>query len=381
MSPRSARKRIRKDASRGRSRQSVILLAVAAVCLWVMMSDRSGTLNPQILELAGPATETKGLLLSDAERMSLHNSTQELLHVTTDAPFELSTYDYYSPANPTKYTLPPPIRTNETTVVIVLSSRTHFDRRAVIRDTWAKSNNNVYFVIGGPEPNNQGDRDLSNPLSVSSILMKEQELYGDIIDSIHPDSYRSLPFKLHFGMKWVVNNLEQVNWVVKADDDQIVRLRLLQFFVLRKFNPDHPSVVGAIVVNAQPHRSGRWAEDPKFKGEYYPPWAFGSAGYIVSRQVAEYIGKHDSLHYYQGEDAGLGIWLAESSLQITWIDTPEVNKDKVCDPRFYIIGHDLTVDEIKGCYDTLGDSIPDRKSIISFAAARKDQHPGKIASW
>lgn len=49
------------------------------------------------------------------------------------------------------------------------------------------------------------------------------------------------------------------------------QVKLLQFFVLRKFNPHHPIVIGNIVVGAPPHRKGKWAEDPKFKGEVYPP--------------------------------------------------------------------------------------------------------------
>lgn len=128
----------------------------------------------------------------------------------------------------------------------------------------------------------------------------------------------------------------------------------------------------------QPQRSGQWAEDPKFQNETYPPRAFGSAGYIVSRQVAEYIGHQKTLHYDQEEDVSLGIWLAESNLQVTWIDMPEVTKDKVCDNRFCIIGHELTPDEIRECFDSIGDTIPPRKSIISSSAGRRDNYPSII---
>lgn len=378
----------------GTNRQTTILLTLLVVGALCWMASDSGAIDTEILltrtasatsSISSTTATTNGLLMTAAETKAYEAAGQELKAATSSTTTDeelvegTDSFNYRSPIHRTNYTLPDPVSTEETTVVLVLSSRQHFDRRSAIRDTWANQNNNVYFVIGGPVASNHADMDMSNPLSVSSLLMKEQELYGDIIDSVHPDSYRSLPFKLHFGMKWVVQHLGQVNWVVKADDDQIIRLKLLQYFVLRKFNPDHPSVIGGIITNAQPHTSGKWKEDPRFTGAYYPPWAFGSAGYVVSRGVAEYIGNQDDLYYYQGEDAGLGIWLSESSLQITWIDTPEVNRDKVCDPRFYIIGHDFTVDELRGCFERLGDDVPDRPHIISFSAARKDQHPKVIS--
>jgi hypothetical protein len=77
----------------------------------------------------------------------------------------------------------------------------------------------------------------------------------------------------------------------------------------------------------------------------------------------------------------LGIWLDESPLQVTWIDTPEMNRMKGCEDKYYMIGHDLTVDEIKACWNALGDNVPDRKSIVAFGAGRKDQHPTKISGW
>ena len=98
----------------------------------------------------------------------------------------------------------------------------------------------------------------------------------------------------------------------------------------------------------------------------------------MSRAVADYIASKEDLYYYQGEDAGLGIWLHESPLQITWIDTPELNKERACEPKYYIIGHDWPIDGLKACFNSLGDQVPERKSIIAFAAGRKDQHPAKI---
>lgn len=291
--------------------------------------------------------------------------------------FDPAKFNYMVPAVPTTYTLPPPKRTNQTAVVIVLSARSNFERRAVIRETYAKDNDNVYFVIGGPVPSDVQDMDRFNPLSTSSMLFQEQEHFGDIISAIHPDTYKSLPYKLHFSVRWIMRNIENCKWIVKADDDQLVRVRLLQYFLLRKFNANHPIVIGCISIGSRPHTSGKWAEDPHFKENVYPPWAFGSAGYVISRPVAQYLADND-LYYYQGEDAGLGIWLSESPLQVTFIDSPELENYEKCHDRLYVIGHDLSVDAIRNCFNEIGDTIPTRPHIVAFSAARKDQFPHVI---
>jgi len=359
-------------------RQGVVCFAWIVATMWpiVLFLPDPSSIFPLLFER--PPIVVQNMPDPHADNKGVFASVMDQLNGRTEAPFEQSKYQYGFPVKATENTLPPPMRTNETTVVMVLSARNHFERRAAIRESWAKENDNIYFVIGGPNVTNKDDTDRTNPLSVSSLLFKEQELYGDLIDSIHIEGYKSLPFKIHFGMKWIVNNLPQVHWVVKADDDHIVRIRLLQFFVLRKFNPSHPIVIGGVVLNAQPHRSGKWAEDPRFTATVYPPWAIGSAGYVVSRAIAEYIGSQDDLYYYQGEDAGLGIWLSESPLKVTWMDTPELNNFRNCEPKYYIIGHDWSAQDIKACFGLLGDNVPERKSIVAFAAARKDQHPGKI---
>ena len=213
--------------------------------------------------------------------------------------FDPKRFNYRQPAVPTKYTLPSPKLTTThppSMVIICFSSRDNFQRRAVIRETWAKGHDNVYFILGGPVPGHYKDMNMENPLSTSSLLFLEQEKFGDIIDTIHPDTYKSLPYKLHFAMRWIMRNIETVDWIVKVDDDCLVRVNLLQFYVLRHMNPNHPMVIGTISVGARPHRSGKWAEDPHFRPNQYPPWAFGSAGYVVSRPVAQFVADND--HYY-----------------------------------------------------------------------------------
>ena len=292
--------------------------------------------------------------------------------------FDPNKFDYQQPALRTDYNLPPPIPTNQSAAFLVLSARYNFEERAAIRETWAQGNDNVYFVVGGPVPSDRHDMDRSNPLSTSSLLFQEQERFHDIIDVIHPDTYKSLPYKLHFSVRWIMKHCQHVKWVVKSDDDIFVRVKSLQYYVLRQLNHDHPLVVGKIVTDHKPHRKGKWAESAKFLGKVYPPWPFGSAGYVMSRPVAQYIATTDDLFYFQGEDAGLGIWLDQSPLNVTFVDSPELHKDEYCQEKHFIIGHDLGVEAMRKCWHNIGDTIPQIPHIVAFSASRKDMYPNII---
>jgi hypothetical protein len=302
--------------------------------------------------------------------------------VETEPPFQYAKYNYSLPAIRTNYTLPTePKPTNETIAVIILSERSNFERRQAIRESWAQNHSNVYFIIGGPEPDNLEDKDSSNPNSTSTRLFEEQSTFGDILDTIHPDTYKSLPYKVHFAIQWISKhpNMKQVQWIVKADDDAVVRINTLRQGVLRKFNPSLPIVVGRMEANSRPHRAGKWAEDPKFAEFEYPPWSYGSTGYVMSRPVADYVASEKSLYYYQGEDTSLGIWLYESPLDVTWIDSPQFTlEDWRWGTHTYsaIIGHDLTPEAIRECFEKYQDPLP----LADYHHVNHIQQKGRIFS-
>ena len=283
-----------------------------------------------------------------------------------ELPFQASKYNYSLPAIRTAYALPTvPRPTNDSNVaVIVLSSRYNFGRRRAIRESWAKGHRNVYFVIGGPEPDNEEDMDMTDPNSTSSRLLQEQHQFRDMLDTIHPESYRGLPYKLHYAIRWIGQNpeMKHIQWVLKVDDDVVVRLRTLQHYVLRQFNPLIPMVIGRMEPHSTPHRTGKWAEDPNMLHETYPPWAYGSTGYVMSRSVIDYVAAEESLYYYQGEDVSLGLWLYASPLDVTWMDAPYFslqrnpkNQEYIDHTDSVVIGHDLTVEALKGVSETWSD--------------------------
>ena len=300
--------------------------------------------------------------------------------------FEPPKYNYKLPPVRTKYTVTDPILKEEEDeelptnklLVFVMSARSNFERRQAIRETWGKDHANLLFVIGGPEPH----QPESEKQQMTNMLFNEQNDHQDLLDSIHPESYRSLPYKLHYTFQWVRNQTlgdpdimqtkiaQQWDWFLKVDDDVVVRIPMIERLLIRKYNPHQPIVIGDIIKAARPKKEGKWAEDPHYDATYYPPWPRGAVGYIVSRPVAEYLGTTPDLYYYQGEDAGLGIWLEEAHKHfgegdLTWIDSPAFDYRKGCSGDLLIVGHNLSPDEIRSCYNEIGGNvIPTHKSRI-----------------
>jgi Galactosyltransferase len=293
-----------------------------------------------------------------------------------DEPISLD-FDYDSPAVERYDTLLDPNVPNASSplVVLVLSKREHFDRRSMIRQTWGKAyTTSLYFVIGGDTSNNYN-------LTIDSqeqrqFLLDEQGTHRDLLDTRHPESYRSLPHKLRYAIRWVIftcqNNNIEVNWILKVDDDMYVRNKNLST-LFSLLNPQTSTVLGQIQRNLPVQRHGKWAEDVTYyqKHPIYPPWPLGSCGYVMSRAVANIIAQrydHDLqrietkdrskifLRTYQGEDTSLGIWLAQSN--VNWINSFHFVNHGHCAMQSkpdavlpWSIGHRITPYLMQQCYD------------------------------
>ena len=308
---------------------------------------------------------------------------------TKNLPFQRSKYNYSLPAIRTTDTLstpPKPSRSqgaSSNLAVIVLSARANFDRRQAIRETWGRHHPHVFFVIGGPAGsqlmNNGADADVNddmNRTAVTARLFEEQQQYEDLLDTIHPDTYRGLPYKLDFAITWIGQHegMKHIQWLLKVDDDVVVRLNTLEYHILRNFNASSPSVIGRIEPNSKPAIDGKWAEDPRMELATYPPWAYGSTGYVLSRPVMDYIASHPSLYYYQGEDVSLGLWLYESDLDVAWIDVPGFRVLKLWHDQQYsvVLGHDLSTEAMRNVFGSWKDPKPTSSGTLTRPSSNHD---------
>jgi Galactosyltransferase len=309
---------------------------------------------------------------------------------------EFDEYNYNALAIATNTTLTDPhvkiFEGNSTSVLtLVLSAREHFERRQTIRETWG-SGHVIYFVIGGNlvEARNVSKEEYS--VKVQSLLEAEQIKNRDIIDSIHPESYASLPHKLKFALNWINENyfvkLPTPNvpeWIVKVDDDSYARITALYQSLLVPFSStsihgQNKILVGNLQLDAPVSRAGKWSQPGRIYPHHtYPTFALGSSGYAINRAIVKYIGEqyqYDSgdlkqlqvterenlvdsrmrLQIYQGEDVSLGIWLEEAHQHFQeeptlFIDSPYFVTDADCYKLDSLsIGHSLTAKQMLDCY-------------------------------
>lgn len=113
-------------------------------------------------------------------------------------------------------------------IIFVESRTTGFERREVVRSTWAKKEDvlnlglSVFFLLG-----------LSESQEVMQQVVAESQHYRDIIVADFMDSYRNLTLKTIAGLRWVEQHcLSSATFpplfVVKADDDVFIDIFALK---------------------------------------------------------------------------------------------------------------------------------------------------------
>ena len=115
-------------------------------------------------------------------------------------------------------------------VSFVHSSMERFSQRNIIRSTWASEkivNNKkakIVFVLG-----------KSYNSSLQEMINNEIQTYDDIVQYHFIDSYRNLTYKHFLGIRWVQHHCPHAKYLLKTDDDVIVKIH-----DVIKFTQDSP---------------------------------------------------------------------------------------------------------------------------------------------
>jgi hypothetical protein len=123
-------------------------------------------------------------------------------------------------------------------LVYVHSGPTNYQRRIVIRETWATRtlfpDLRLVFMIGKTLDQN-----------LMKAIQYENELYQDIVQEDFIDSYKNLTYKGIMALKWISIYCSKTKYVLKVDDDIVVNtftlINHLKF--LDKHNPNKHSTI------------------------------------------------------------------------------------------------------------------------------------------
>jgi hypothetical protein len=144
-------------------------------------------------------------------------------------------------------------RVNTTLLVIVISAVDNFERRRMIRESWASKDGvmvagnsvQVVFLVG-----------LSSNQSTTLTLKNESIVHRDIIQVNVNDAYSNLTSKSVAFLHWAHTHCPKVDWVLKCDDDNYVNgkflLTLLNQLATKKGSDF--SIYGKIVPTLIPER-------------------------------------------------------------------------------------------------------------------------------
>ncbi|XP_058845984.1 beta-1,3-galactosyltransferase 5-like [Acipenser ruthenus] len=239
-------------------------------------------------------------------------------------------------------------------LILVTSAPWHIEQRNAIRNTWAKklgeetSSWQALFLIGQP-----------SEMGISSDILQEHRIFGDILVGNYADSYRNLTLKVMHGLRWSVEHCEP-QYILKTDDDCFVNTDRLARF-LADYNVVKTGLyVGSLFAEGKRHvirdpLSKWYVSREDYWEDEYPPYASG-IGYVLSLDAATRIMKAaEHVPPVPMEDAYVGILAKEA--EITVRSSARFTKHnvnwRVCNYRYLMVIHNLDIGALKSAQQNM----------------------------
>jgi hypothetical protein len=171
----------------------------------------------------------------------------------------------------------------------------HFEKRNVIRSTWAnvtllddEYDLKVFFSVG-----------KSKKKSINRLITKEAATHKDILQESYIDSYNNLTSKVIGSLKWASVNCSNTHFLMKVDDDAIVNTKLVVSTLKEKIRAASglnstsdlvfkKVIIGDVSESCGPIRNPKskyYVAEKYYNDTMFPVFAFGSA-YLLSSDVA-----------------------------------------------------------------------------------------------
>lgn len=230
----------------------VLMLLIIALYLTMKDAELTGGLSSTLLDLA----------------MGVNATPVEYLRIDLDLLSQQATCQH-----------------DDRLLVYILSSINNFQRREVVRSTWASKQNGTCFVfVTGEVPGLMRDAG-----QLQMRVNQEKRAYGDVVQINHIETYANVVFKEVAALQWSQRFYPNISYLFKTDDDLIVDTLLLGLmanllatgsspansFVL-KFNP--LLVSNLLSSDRQSFFRGAWSME-------YQPTLRGSHKFSVNETV------------------------------------------------------------------------------------------------
>ena len=164
-------------------------------------------------------------------------------------------------------------------LVVVHSSTTNFQRRRLIRETWASKhvmttrNLRVLFVLG-----------LTAKAAVQAQIEVERVVYEDLIQGAFRDTYHNLTHKGVLAYRWIHEHCPQAQLILKVDDDMFINPFLFYEVYFPRFSRQRRTIACHVrPKNTSPieRKKGKWVVmEDEFRGYRFYPFPYCN-GYVV----------------------------------------------------------------------------------------------------
>ncbi len=203
-------------------------------------------------------------------------------------------------------------------LLVIKSSPVNYDRREVLRKTWAKErkHNGAWirriFISGTTDTGFEKQR-------LNKLLEFEHREYNDILQWDFDESFYNLTLKQILFLEWMERNCPNARFLLNGDDDVFASTGNMVEYLqsLKDNNGSKHLFAGHLIVNAHPIRgsgSKYYIPVQVHKPGTYPPYC-GGGGYIMSGYTAMVIYEmSQSIAFLPIDDVYMGMCLAKAGL-------------------------------------------------------------------
>ncbi|XP_037626754.1 N-acetyllactosaminide beta-1,3-N-acetylglucosaminyltransferase 3-like [Sebastes umbrosus] len=203
-------------------------------------------------------------------------------------------------------------------LLVIKSSPVNYDRREVLRKTWAKErlHNGVWirriFLSGTMDTGFEKER-------LNKLLEVEQREYNDIIQWDFNEKFYNLTLKQILFLEWMERNCPNARFLLNGDDDVFANTENMVEYLqgLKDNNGSKHLFIGHLIQNVGPIRSSGskyFIPVQVQESDSYPPYC-GGGGFLLSGYTALVIYKmSESITILPIDDVYMGMCLAKAGL-------------------------------------------------------------------
>lgn len=215
-------------------------------------------------------------------------------------------------------------------IILVKTSTINVNRREIIRRTWNRKfddfTSKIIFELGLPN-----DKDLQAQID------RESTRYGDILQGNFVDTYHNLTMKSIMGFKWATKNCNKTDFILVADDDNVISvLNLLK--LLRTLDKHDMIYMGHLYKESIPIRDfddKYFISFEEYGNETYPPYISGTAILFSFQTFSEITEMIPFFKSFWIEDAYIGVLAKAANILPT--HNPHFHLKRIKDDKQMIV--------------------------------------------